>query len=373
MKPRISRKPLLLPLVAVLALAVLPGCVLHSTGTTEVGVRTIKWSPLGNRGVQEEIYPPGGTYFFLPFINDWHTFDTRLHNLEMTAVEMRGDRPGRDDLLFKTIDGNDISLDVIISYKIVPEEAPKILQEVAANDEDLKESVVRTVARSKPRDIFGELNTEQMYSAEERTKKEVAAREALNEIFKDYGIVVERVGTRDYRFNPEYQKAIQDKKVADQLAEKHRAETKAVEEEYRMKVEEAKGDIAKIEAEADGEYERAVIEADAYYEQQAQIAQAIEAEGRAEAEGIREMNEALSGPGAANMVKLKLAEALQGKRIVLLPTGGGGLDVRSTDVNALLELYGIQRLIEPRTPSQPQVKRPATPSPQRPAVPTKKD
>jgi regulator of protease activity HflC (stomatin/prohibitin superfamily) len=361
---------------AVLALLVLPGCMPYSTGPTEVGVRTVKWSPLGNRGVEEKVYAPGSTYFFVPFLNDWHTFDTRLQNLEMTAVETRGDRRGRDDLMFKTIDGNDISLDVIISYRIDPEQAPYILQDVAADDEELKDNIVRTVARSKPRDIFGELKTEDFYTAQSRTEKSEEAVTVLNEILKDYGIIVERVGTRDYRFNPAYQEAIEEKKVADQQAEKYKSETLAAKEEYLMKVEEAKGDIEKIKAEADGEYERAVIEADAYYEQQASFAKAIEAEGLAEAEGIMKMNEALSGSGGAAMVKLKIAEALMNKRIILLPIGGGGLDVRSTDINSLLQLYGLQSITQkhvapPQAPAAPQQPRslqpPATP-PQKPQL-----
>ena len=56
------------------------------------------------------------------------------------------------------------------------------------------------------------------------------------------------------------------------------------------------------------------------------------------------MNEALAGAGGENMVKLAIAEAMQGKRILLIPIGGGGLDVRSTDINALLQLYGIQKV-----------------------------
>jgi hypothetical protein len=45
------------------------------------------------------------------------------------------------------------------------------------------------------------------------------------------------------------------------------------------------------------------------------------------------------------MVKLKIAEALEGKRIVLLPVGsGGGLDLKTTNVNKLLETYGARSL-----------------------------
>ena len=56
----------------------------HTTGPTEVGVRTIKWGLLAKKGVDPNVYEPGGVYFFPAVINDWHTFDTKLHNIEMT-------------------------------------------------------------------------------------------------------------------------------------------------------------------------------------------------------------------------------------------------------------------------------------------------
>lgn len=331
----------------------LAGCTPHSTGPTEVGVRTVKWSPLGKKGVQQKVYAPGSTYFFVPFLNDWHTFDTSLQKLEMSATEMRGDNPGRDDLVFKTVDGNDISLDVTILYRIDPEKASTILQDVAETDQKLKEMVVRTVARSKPRDIFGELETEDFYIAEKRSGKCEEAMKIIGEILTPYGIVVEGVRTGDYRFNEEYQSAIEQKKVADQQTERFKSETHAAQEEYLKKLEEARGEMGKIKAEADGEFERAKIEADAYYEQQKLIAEAIEAEGKAEAEGVRKMNEALAGSGGDAMIKLKIAEALTGKRILSLPMGDQGLDVRSTDVNGLLQLYGIQKLVQPKRPEPP--------------------
>ncbi|MFP4500133.1 MAG: SPFH domain-containing protein [Candidatus Hydrogenedentota bacterium] len=328
-------------IAALLAASVLAaGCMPYSTGTTEVGVRTKLFTLFGEKGVQKEIYEPGGTYFFVPFINDWHTFDMQLENLEMTAAVARGDRPGRDDLLFKTIDGNDIGLDVIISYRLIPEKAPEVLQYVASNSEELKNNIVRAIARSKPRDIFGELDTEQFYLAEERDKKAADVEERLNEILEPFGVVVERVSPRDYRFSPEYQKAIEDKKVADQLAEKLKSETNAVEEEYRTKVEEARAGVEKVQARADGEYERAKIEADAYFEQETQVAKAIEAEAIAEAEGLRQLHAALAGAGGERLVNLAVAGALKDKRIIMLPEGG--LDVRSTNVNELLQLYGIK-------------------------------
>lgn len=320
------------------------GCVPHTTGETEVGVRTVKLAFWGQRGVEDRIYSPGGTYFFLPFINDWNVFDTKLQNLEMTYSKARGDRRSQDDLVFKTTDGNDISLDVIIAYRIDAVKAPYILQYVAKDDEILRDTIVRTVARSKPRDIFGELKTEAFYVTDARETQANKAKDALQKILGPMGIIVERVLTNDYRFNAEYTKAIEDKKVADQQVEKNKSAQHAALEEYKRKLEEAKGEVNKMVADADGQYLKDKIEADVYLEQQQLLAKAIKAEGIADAKGIREMNNALAGSGGEAIVKLKIAEALVGKKIILLPVSEGGMNLKTTDINRLIETLGVKSL-----------------------------
>jgi regulator of protease activity HflC (stomatin/prohibitin superfamily) len=276
----------------------------------------------------------------------------------MTFEKEKGDRKGRDDLLFKTIDGNDISLDVIISYRIDPQKAPHILQYVAQSDEELRENIVRTVARSVPRDIFGELKTEEFYVAEQRALKARKVKEVLNRILRPYGIIVENVLTKDYRFNPAYQKAIEERLVADQLAEKAKSEAKAAAEEYKRKLQEAIGKVNQMVAKADGEYLQEKLKADAYYDQQAMRARAIEAEARAEAESLAQMVRALEGRGGENLVRMKIAEALFDKPILLLPVSAGGIDLKTTDINRLLELYGLEGFSRGR---QPEAKKAVSP------------
>jgi regulator of protease activity HflC (stomatin/prohibitin superfamily) len=339
-------------LLAVLSSFLITGCWPHQAGPTEVGVRTIKLGIIKKKGVDQTYYPPGKTYFFLPIVNDWHTFDTKLQTMEMTFDPKRGDLRARDDLLFKTVDGNDISLDVIIQYRIDPAKAPYILQNVAEDDFLLRQKIVRAVVRSVPRDIFGELKTEGFYISGQRQEKAEKVQEALNSILGPLGVIITRVSTKDYRFPPAYQQAIEDRKVADQQAEKNKSQAKAAEEEYRRKVADAQGKVNTRIAAADGEFERSKLEADAYFQQQESIAQAITAEGIADAKGIKAMNEALGGSGGEILVKLKIAEALQGKKIYLLPVSEGGINLKTTDINDLLKVYGLKGMAQ-KTPAKP--------------------
>jgi regulator of protease activity HflC (stomatin/prohibitin superfamily) len=339
-------------LIVLLSVSVLGfgGCVPHTTGETEVGVRTVKLGLFQPKGVEDKVYAPGSTYFFLPFVNDWSTFDIKLQNLEMTQDKTSGDRKTRDDLLFKTIDGNDISLDVIVAFRIDPAKASYILQFVAPDNAALRDKIVRTIARSKPRDIFGELKTEEFYVAERREHQAQKAKDVLQAMLGPMGIVVEKVLTKDYRFNSEYQKAIEDKKIADQRVERHKSAQRATAEEYKRKIEDARGEVNKLVADADGEYLKAKIEADVYFEKQGLLAEAIKTEGITEAKGIQEMNRAMAGSGGAALVKLKIAESLQGKRIALLPVSEGGMNLKTTDMNQLINTMGVKSLSQPKAP-----------------------
>jgi hypothetical protein len=55
-------------------------------------------------------------------------------------------------------------------------------------------------------------------------------------------------------------------------------------------------------------------------------------------------------------VKLRIAAALRGKRIVLFPTSDGALNLQRTDINEWLKTIGVETLArEQRTPAPPSV------------------
>ncbi|NCO52942.1 MAG: prohibitin family protein, partial [Deltaproteobacteria bacterium] len=69
---------------------------------------------------------------------------------------------------------------------------------------------------------------------------------------------------------------------------------------------------------------------------------------RAEAQGIEQMNKALAGAGGETLVKLQVAEALQGKKIILLPVSEGGMNLKTTNINELINTMGVKALAAPK-------------------------
>lgn len=324
-----------------LALVILSIKSVHSTGTTEVGVRTVKWSLFGKSGVEDRVYQPGATYFFLPVFNEWETFDARLQIVEMTATSGKGDRNGLDDIPFKTKDGNDIRIDIIFTYRVDPLRAPYIRQYVASDMDELKEKVFRTVARSKPRDYLGEYSTEEFYHAENRNKAAEAAKKGLQAILSEYGIILENIALMDYRFNADYQKIITNKKIADTKTKTLISERESTIEMNKKLLQDAQAEVNKLIAQVDGEYQEAVLSADAYFQQQTNIAAAVIVEGSAEAASIQKMREAMQNEGGLIQVKMAIADNLKGKRIIMLPTGSANsINLQSLDLNDVLRQLG---------------------------------
>jgi regulator of protease activity HflC (stomatin/prohibitin superfamily) len=330
------------------------GCVSRSTGETEVGVLVCKIS-LGcaKKGVQDQLYPPGSTNLFAPFIRDFYRFDTKVQNLEMIAERGQGDRVARDDLQFKTTDGNDISMDVTVVWQVEPKKAPQLLQDVGTSTEEVKEKLVRPMARTHVRDVLNELDSESVYNSDKRFEKADEARQLLGKVLGPFGVNVLQVILHEHRFNPEYEQVIHDRKLAEQRAEQLKSEAEAASQEAIRNLESARGKVASDIAASQGKVNQTRLAADAAYYAQQQNAEALLAERTAKARAIAKRNEALRGTGGRAMVKLKIAEALDGKSIVLVPVGTAGSAFNRLDVNKLIDAFRDEPAAAQVTPGAP--------------------
>lgn len=317
--------------LVLLALVTTAACTQRSTGSTEVGVRVNKLT-----GVENTTYAPGGTYFFLPFINDWYTFSTQTQAMAMMAGAGDSDRDDVDDVEFKTRDGNDVGVDVTVLYRIDPQQAVHILKAVAVNDEDLREKLVRPLARALVRDALNGLTSEEIYTE----KKFQAGQEAvqnLNAALKPYGVSCENITLGNHRFHERYQEAIINKKVFDQQVNTNRSAKEAAVGEWAAALEKTRGDVEQQIAQEQGAAQRTKLAADAYAYSKQKEAEAILAQKNAEAKGVIELNRAMASSGGKTNVKLALARALQGKRIVVVPAGGNAVGLQKMDVNDLVK------------------------------------
>ena len=336
----------MLGLFVLLALPVVQGCACHSTEANEVGVLTRKFTLMGSRGVQPETYAPGATYFFFPpFSTDWDTFETKLQNLRMSA-KAEGEKGRTDDIEFKTVDGNDIAVDVTVAWRIDPAKAPHLMQKVGRTTQDVENRLVRPATRALVRDALNVLRSEDFYTADKRFAAAESARKLLEDALLPEGVIVEQVILQEHRFNPEYEKVIREKKLAEQTAEKLRSEAQAAAEEAKRNLESAKGTVSQKIAQANGELEQTKLAADAELVRATNEATAILKEAEAKSKGIAKENEAMAGAGGRTMVKMRIAEALMGKQIIFMPTGRSGSTLQTMDMNQILTQYATSKVTQ---------------------------
>ena len=331
-------------LIALLTLSTLAltACTPHTTQATEVGVRFNKITR------STEISEAGATYFFTPIINDWTTFDTSTQNLIMSRKVDSGDRKEKDDLRFKTRDGNDIETDVTVRWRIDPSRAAEVWKRDAPTTLALKERVVRPQARAYVRDVLNRLDSEEYYNPDLRFAAASDATKVLAGALKPYGIVVEQVILGDFSFKPDYQNLINKRKEGEKQAEKLEAQILATVESNKAIVQQRIAELTELLTRSQGELEQAKRTADAYLGRKQQEAQATLTEKNAAAQGMRKERAALNGSAGDAYVSLQLIEALQKKEIRQIPRMPNGNVI--IDGNKLLQQLGVIQYTQQAAP-----------------------
>jgi regulator of protease activity HflC (stomatin/prohibitin superfamily) len=308
----------------------LAGC--GTTSSTEVGVRTSMLGVLDKRGTQH-LYQPGGVYFFVPVLNSWDTLPISQQNLLMTADPGEGDRPVPDDVTFKTKDGNNVYIDVNVMWRIDAQKAPFLVSHVGQSTLEIKERVVRPIARSVIRDAFNEITSEEYYQVQVKNKVAAKAKDALAAQLAGYGLLVDMLQVQQHRFDNEYQAAINAQKQAEADVQTLVEQQKNMEVQKKSELEGKRALWNRQLEDAGGEAGRIRNEADAYYQTKSNEAKALVAVAQAEAEGVRKEAQALGKLGGDAYVKMQVAQQLSQKRVTIVP----GTNVSTMDVNKLVD------------------------------------
>lgn len=325
-------------LLCLMSLA-LAGCA--TTSSTEVGVRTNLLGVVEDRGVQQ-VYEPGGIHFVLPVVNDWNALSISQQNLLMNAEAGTGNRPFRDDVAFKTRDGNNVYIDVNVMWRINPVKASYIVSNVGQSVGEIQERLVRPVSRSVIRDVFNEITSEEYYQVTVKNRMAAQARDVLAAALEPHGIIVDMLQVQQHRFDAEYQAAINAQKQAEAdvqtLVEQHKnAEVQKLSElegkraEWNKLLEDAQGAAGKTRNEADG-----------YYQTKTNAAKALIVVAQAEADGTRKEAEGLGRFGGDAYVKMQVAKQFAAKKIMIVPAS----NVTSMNVNDMMT-YLLARQAKP--------------------------
>lgn len=322
----------------------------------QVGVRVQQYNVFGSKGVVEQDFGPGWRRDLGP-IDSWVLYDSTVHTLEMTKSPTHGSAVGRDDVKVQSVDGNAISLDVTVKYRIMPGKAHLLYRDTGRGTKYL--TVVRNQAENACMGHFGQMKTEDFYDPAIKRKTAATVKQVLQEKLAGRYIEVIEILIRDVEFDPRYEQEIRRKKLADQevelnksmgKAEQMRGKTQVIEAEtlklVNIIVKEKEAELIRMQAETDLEITKIKAGYDKYTTEKQADADVIvaqkEAEGHrlvktAEAKGEDLRNKALQGAGGSVIVALEAAKNLNLTDVTI-----STMDVDLLDINGMAEKLGVR-------------------------------
>lgn len=164
--------------------------------------------------VQNKVLP-SGLHLINPLM-DVTIFDVQTHNYTMSAIHDEGDKGGDDAIRVLSNDGLEVVIDLTVLYRIIPEQAPDIYQNIGENYND---KIVRPVTRTRIRDNAVFYDAVSLYSSK-RDEFQQRIFKTIEADFKSRGLVLEQLLIRNINLPASVKATIESKINAEQDAQK---------------------------------------------------------------------------------------------------------------------------------------------------------
>jgi regulator of protease activity HflC (stomatin/prohibitin superfamily) len=185
-----------------------------------------------------------GLHFINP-LADITRFNTRTQNYTMSALTNEGDKTGDDAIRVLTADGLEVIMDLTVLYRILPADAPKILQEIGKN---YTENIVRPITRTKIRDNAVYFDAVSLYSTK-RDEFQTRIFKSIDDDFKARGLVLEQILVRNIALPASVKTTIESKINAVQESEKMK---------FVLDKEKQEAERKRVEAQGIADYQRII-------------------------------------------------------------------------------------------------------------------
>lgn len=289
--------------------------------------------PTPHNGPRLYVTGPGVTY---------HRFPTTVLSLTMTSGN-ETDGPGGENqrtipsLEIDSSDGSKIRIDATVLYRVV--DPYKVIQG-AGPGRLFEDNIIIPKSQQALKESLGRLKAEDFYDENLRVKATSGARDLLNAAVVEFGLAIDHVLIRQYYYQEEYQRQIEERKVQDQLVFTNQSAGEAAKTEALRTKLEAEGQAAYNTELKRGEAEVSGIRAEADLYSRKRRAEADLLVKLAEARGTELENDAYrSSNGSDNLVGLQMAEVLEGVEVIFVESGPGGVNL--LDVNQTLGMFDV--------------------------------
>ena len=174
----------------------------------KVGVKSL----FGN--VQSDVLE-SGLHMVNPLV-DITAFDIQTQNYTMSVIHDEGEKEGDDAIRVLSNDGLEVIIDLTVLYRVLPNEAPKILKGIGENYTD---KIVRPVTRTRIRDNAVYYDAVALYSSK-RAEFQQRIFKTIEADFKSRGLVLEQLLIRNINLPTSVKTTIESKINAEQEAQK---------------------------------------------------------------------------------------------------------------------------------------------------------
>jgi regulator of protease activity HflC (stomatin/prohibitin superfamily) len=144
------------------------------------------------------------------------TFDIRTQNYTMSGMHDEGEKAGDDAIRVLSADGLEVIVDLTVLYKVIPNEAPRILKEIGT---DYRNTIVRPICRTKIRDNAVYYDAVALYSTK-RDEFQSRIFKTIETDFKSRGLILEQLLVRNITLPESVKATIESKINAEQEAQK---------------------------------------------------------------------------------------------------------------------------------------------------------
>ncbi len=211
---------------------------------------SIRYVPVGHAMVKFNIITKKfsvareGITLVPPFIYNTYIYDLRRQEYTMTSRKGEGRKANIDDSLWApTSEGLQVGIDLTTWYRVNPDKLIYVHRNIGP---DYAEKIVRPTIRSIVRLVISEYSVMDVYSAKRKMIQQ-EIEEKIKKRLEPDGFIVDGVVLRDVHFTPGFAKAIEEKQIAQQEAERMNYVLLKEKKEAERKKIEAEGEAKKIE------------------------------------------------------------------------------------------------------------------------------
>jgi regulator of protease activity HflC (stomatin/prohibitin superfamily) len=173
--------------------------------------------------------------------------DIRTQTYTMSGIHDEGQRSGDDAIRVLTADGLEVTIDLSVLYRLVPDESPKLIREIGVNYED---KIVRPITRTRIRDNAVYYEAIALYSTR-RDEFQNRIFKTIDEDFRKRGLFLENLLVRNITLPTPVKAAIERKIEAEQEAQKM---------QFVLQKEKQEAERKRVEAQGISDYQRIIAE-----------------------------------------------------------------------------------------------------------------